>query len=313
MSAVFAGAFWAFDLAAQFLLPAAYGALLISLACVGLLLFHHRGRRLTALLAGAGLALFLTIQLSLHHTEPPIPAGTPPALSVYQHNIWIQNPDTGAAVDAIKAADADIVAIVEAMPAKLTPFEQPLSLQWPYEASGKTPPGVYARLRLLSKYEILDSDIFYPDQSPAMLRARIRTPSDDLTFIVVHFTRPWPFERPRAQMDQLAGLKALLNEHQDEAIVLVGDFNSAPWGRLARPLQREYDLHLVNHPALGTWPGRLPDAGKANTLSWPRRAAIPIDMSFCSAALTCRNHQVGGTHGSDHRAVRFDVHLPRPQ
>jgi len=283
---------WTFDLAGQFLLPALCILLAVFVLLIVLTLIQPDGAGHGVFIAVALLALAgggLTLR------TPPGPANpqSAQAISVYQHNIWVRNPDMDGLVRAMESADADIVALVEARPDRFAPFERRLAEHWPHQAWSDNSPMRYARLRLLSKHEIESWDVRRPRKSPALLRARLATPDGALTVIVVHMTRPWPFDTPNAQIRQFSGLLEWIKE-EDGPLIVLGDFNSAAWGRLAQRIVHEQDFQLVNHRHVPTW---------------PHLAMIPIDLAFCRDGAICSDHSVAGLHGSDHRAVSFNVRL----
>ena len=232
-----------------------------------------------------------------------------PVYSVYQHNVWIEVRDSERELAAIKAADTDFVALVEAWPDLYGPHLDELKQTWPYAVTGEAPPAIYTRLMLLSKYPVISSEIRFPRNTPAVLRARVRLPEGDVTVLVVHFTRPWPFKEPMEQIRQLEGLEAMLDEIEGN-VILLGDFNSAAWGRLSRRLQARNDFRIVNHPRRGTWPALVTDGLRTGGPPWPDLAGIPIDLSFCRGELKCGGHTTLPPNGSDHYAVRFKFVIP---
>ncbi|WP_084395765.1 endonuclease/exonuclease/phosphatase family protein [Henriciella aquimarina] len=306
-SALFANAYWLFDAASKFLLPSLSVLALIGAGLLGLALMRLVPRWQIAI---GALCIAVTItgftSLKLASAPDGMKAGTP-VMRVYQHNVWIKNPDVGQTVHAFTESGADIVALIEAAPHKFTLYEAGLAQDWPYQLTGETPPATYARLRLLSKYELADGEVHPAYNSPAWLRATVKSPSGDFTILMVHFTRPWPFASPSAQLRQYAGLVPVLNEI-DGPLLLLGDFNSAAWGRLAGRLQRDHGMQVINHLQTGTWPNRMPS--ELAKLPWPRFMGIPIDLAFCRGEIACGHHRVGPAYGSDHRSVQFDVQLP---
>ncbi len=308
LSAFLSGWHWVFDLAGQFLLPALWALVLAALGWIGLILgapSARRSRLWPGLAAVALLASFYILR------TPPAPEMATDAqrYSVYQHNVWIEVSDPGAELDAIMAADADFVALVEAWPDLYAPHLETLRQTWPYAVTGEVPPAVYTRMMLLSKYPVLSSEILFPHGTPSLLQARVQLPEGELTVLVVHFTRPWPFREPQEQIRQLEGLEGIL-EDIDGPIVMVGDFNSAVWGRLSRRLQARHDFHVVNNPRLGTWPALLTDGLRTGGPPWPGFAGIPIDLAFCRGGLSCGAHTTLPANGSDHYATRFDMVMP---
>lgn len=305
-SAALSPVHWLFDFAGQFLLPATYllfasGAALIA---IWLAVPQHRSALVAAvicILASAGVLFGLT------PPHPAVPEGdTALRLSVYQHNVWIRSRAFEEEVAAIRASDADIIALVEAWPSFYEEITEELSDTWPYSAAGTHPPATYTRLRLLSKYPIESAQMRFPERSPAILQAELSTPAGPLNVILVHFTRPWPFDAPDAQVVQLDGLEPWI-EGSSGPTVLLGDFNSAAWGRLSRRLQSKFGLQIANDPRVGTWPAKIAPGRSTRGLHWPDWAGIPIDLAFCGGGAVCLGHKVAQSTGSDHFSTRFEV------
>ncbi|WP_084419533.1 endonuclease/exonuclease/phosphatase family protein [Henriciella litoralis] len=299
--------FWLFDLLGQFQLAALWG-LLGATAFMLVPAFFSSSQRSYGLVIGFGLIILAIGWLSVRAPldAPSLKDG--PAIKVFQHNVWASNPDPSQVVTAALGSGADIAALIEYENESYAPFEDRLSARWPSSIQGDARDRGNIRLRLMTRFPVVDSETRRPDQGPAYLRARLATPDGELTVIVVHFTRPWPFAPRYAQISQLESLQTELARIKGP-VVLLGDFNSAAWGRIAKPLKGESKFQLINNPAVGTWPGRLRDRQTADTLDWPRALSIPIDLTFCRGPVICANHKVGSANGSDHRAVTFELQL----
>jgi endonuclease/exonuclease/phosphatase (EEP) superfamily protein YafD len=300
---------WLLDLAGQFQLPALWG-LMASAAGLLILLAFKRDRFANILFALIAAVFAGTGWYGIWPAEPGArPAGAQ-AITVYQHNVWANHPDPERVVDGLLASNADIAALVEVRDDVYAPFATTLEERWPHQIQRSLDQYGYPRLRLLSRYEVLQADVREPANSPAMLQARLRLPEGELTVLIVHFTRPWPFDTPEAQLRQLAGLADHVNEINGPLVVL-GDVNSVPWGRLAVPLERKYGFSLVNDPRVGTWPARAPIKFDVPSIDWPPQLAIPIDLAFCRGSLVCLDHTIGPHHGSDHRSATFALTLDK--
>lgn len=297
---------WVFDVLSQLLLPSLWTLAAAPVALIALMLVPSVSIRhiiavpiaLVALAAGAPL---------VDDPDTAVPEGAT-RLTVYQHNIYVENIVFDRIVETVEREDPDIIALVEARDDTLAPWEARLAERWPYGARARTPAQSYARLRLFSKYRIIDFKVRKRDYEPATLLARLETPGGEVTVLLTHFTRPWPFRSPDAQMLHYRSLESILQDVSGP-LVLLGDFNSAPWGRIGRRLQENQGFQLANRRAAGTWPGRVNIDDMMNTLGLPRALTIPIDLAFCRAGAVCNNHRVGDNLGSDHRAVQFDVYL----
>lgn len=305
LSACLSDLHWTFDMAGQFLLPALWGLMAGAVLLIVLLPFS-KTRFLN--LAAANVAVIVAA-LGWYGIWPNS-AGeqTPGAIKVYQHNIWAKNPNPDRAVQGALASGADIAVFVEAFDEVLRVSNTSLDERWPYN-SGRLPNGQNAGwLKLYSRFEIISVDAQLPDNTPSMLEARLRLPEGELTVLVVHFTRPWPFDTPHAQLRQLAGLARKVSTI-DGPLIMLGDVNSAAWGRIAEPLERDLGFQMVSDPRAGTWPARFPPKYQLPSVSWPPALAIPIDLAFCRGDIVCGDHKVGGHFGSDHRSATFTASL----
>lgn len=308
-SAILSGLHWTLDLVGQFLMPALC-ALAVCAAGLVLLLPIVRERGSNSLFI---LFALIFSGIGWYWAWPdaePAPRPSGETVTFYQHNVWARNPDPEGVIDAVLEADADIVALAEATDETFAPFDASLNARWPNQVKRDFGDTRSTRLKLLSKYEIIEQSLApASDRAPAILKARVRTPGGPLTVFVVHFTRPWPFDEPSAQLEQLAGLSAAV-EKVNGPIVLLGDFNSAPWGRLSSLLDKA-GFQLANDPRMGTWPARVPHRPDLPSIEWPALSAIPIDLAYCWGAVTCTDHVVGPSHGSDHRSATFSAIVSR--
>lgn len=298
---------WFLDVLSQFLLPSLWFLVAAPVLLVALMI--AAGASVRHGLAGLTAIIALTAGAPVVH-DPPVslPEGAV-RLSVYQHNIYVENIVIDRIIETVEREDPDIIALVEVRDDMMAPWESRLMERWPHMSKARSSPDGYARLRFFSKYPILEFRVRKRDNEPATLRARLDTPAGEVTVIVVHFTRPWPFQDPPAQMRHYRALEPMIDA-VDGPLLVLGDFNSAPWGRLGRRMIEDKGFQLANRRAVGTWPGRVNIDDVMNTLGLPRSLTIPIDLAFCRGGLVCTGHEVGENLGSDHRYALFDIWIP---
>lgn len=306
IGALFSTQHWAFDSLAQFLLPSLWTLVAAPVVLIGCLLVS-RVSVWHAITLPASIAALIVGASIVRSSDATSPANGF-RLSVYQHNIYVENTVFERVVETVERTDPDIIALVEARDSTLAPFEARLAERWPYTAGPRSVKQSYARLRLFSKYEIIGYTVQKRDYEPATLNAQLKTPAGEITVLIAHFTRPWPFKPPESQMRHYRALEDILRDINGPA-VLLGDFNSTPWGRIGRPLQTDHGFQLANQPAIGTWPGRVNIDDMMDTVGLPRFATIPIDLAFCRGGAVCTAHRVGENLGSDHRYTQFEVWL----
>jgi endonuclease/exonuclease/phosphatase (EEP) superfamily protein YafD len=115
-------------------------------------------------------------------------------------------------------------------------------------------------------------------------------------------TRTWGSSVEEAKF--AGGLIRSFEERTGLPVVVVGDFNSTPMGRVHRTFARASGLRGWS-PAVGggTWPAWLP--------SW---VSLPIDRTWTGGGAWVRRMEVGPRFRSDHRPVFCEVVVPaRPE
>lgn len=252
------------------------------------------GRRWASLfLTAAGGALLLNLQPQWFPPSTPAAPGAPPT-RVYFANVWAQNDRMSTLKRSITAADADVVALVE-----VTEDHQrvmPVLLdQYPYLISGR--PGRRAGAARVMVASRVPVRVLSRDRADGLsaLEVLVRAPKAPFRLIVVHTTRPWPFDRPGAQADQLERVKARLYNGSPERTLIVGDFNATASSALLERFARQTTLRPA--PAvIGTWPSAAPG---------PFR--IGIDNAFVGRGLTVTGRRIGAPNGSDHRPIVLEV------
>lgn len=287
---------WTVDWVALFLKPALIGLGLVGLALAALVRWRNAGRKVAGLAALAFLPCAVGFPL-LGGDAPLSPEQQARALTVYQHNVWAGNLDGAAIAGQIRALDPDVAVLIETSQYYGTGENfDGLADTWPYQVKDAPRPARQARLRIVSKYPVSDAQIFRDEAtSVSVAIARVDGPFGPVTVMGLHFTRPWPYDWPKKQMEQLAVAMPVL-EGYDCPCLVVGDFNSPPWGRLARTLEARFDLHHLPLGWRGTWHEALPEF-----------IGIPIDLSFASEDLAFGPAKVLPPAGSDHRAVMFEI------
>lgn len=293
-AAILAQHHWIADLIGQFWLPvsafAAATAFLFAVYCG-----YRRRWFETLLMTGVGSVILVFPPPSLRGVVETSPPTSGPTLSILQHNALVRNETPEEIAAQIRREDPDIAVLLEVSTATGDGLDE-LSDTWPHQIKDPIPPGRRTWMRILSKHPLSDAESFRTQSGLAVITATVETPQGRLNLVAVHLTRPWPFDAPRAQMDQLDELRGILAETPEPYLVL-GDFNSAPWGRLAVTLRRE-DLAMVPLGERGTWPAFLPS-----------RLGIPIDLAFVTPCVKVSAGKVLEAAGSDHRAVAFDLQI----
>ena len=202
--------------------------------------------------------------------------------------------------EAILDSGADLVALGEADP--IRPVLPLLEETYPYRIGCE---GRRCGVLLLSRHPFAPGtqELANISRRERLVRARVepegRAP---LEVLVEHMAKPWFYGFIEEDRWYLLDRLALIREASGpEAPVLVmGDFNAAPWSRPVAALLREADLAPARRP-VPTWPAAAGPLG------------VPIDQMLVGgrARLTALAPW-GGDLGSNHRGLAASVTWPEP-
>lgn len=219
---------------------------------------------------------------------------------VYFANVWARNDRLADIGKSVAAANADVVALIEVTDTQADGLSLLLK-DYEHTLSG-TPSPLFEggpRTVVASKWPMTKTGSTYAD-GLAVLEADVRAPEGPVRIVVVHLTRPWPFDDPRAQERQLTRLADRIDEGGVENVVLVGDFNATPTSRRLTAFREQAGLQIA--PAFaGTWPSPVPGFLR-----------VPIDNVFVGPNLVVTSRNVGRFNGSDHRPVVVVVKRAAP-
>lgn len=270
------------DLAAQFTAPALVAMLVVAAMLAGLRLW-----RLSALAALAAVLLMIAVWPQWF-PEGKRPEPGAPGLSIYSANLYVENRDVEAIIASIRAADADVVMLIELGDATAPRLDEIVAgYPWRVASPRIDRPKGGVRSVIASRYPLTRLPRVPEVEAVA---ARARTPLGDLNLVSVHLTRPWPFEESWGQISQTMALTRLVRTLEGPVLV-AGDFNSVSSGRIGRQVRA--DMGLIPAPGFpGTWPSFA-----------PAPAAITIDQVYVSSDLAIISRKLGRANGSDHRPV----------
>lgn len=282
---------WSFDLAAQFLLPAAVLAGMSALAAV---VFQWPR------IAGAGVVTTVAAYL----VAAPFTSASPPVakdaarFKVLLFNIGRANGWIASVSDMARESGADIVVFVEATP-HIVRRLQSLSAIYPYRFDcigyEQCDIAIFSRTRLSSPAVRATAD---PERSP-VVQIETQVAGCRMKLFATHLTRPFP-NRPywaqRAQAEEVAGDVAAW----PGAKLVLGDFNAAPWGYVMRMIAERGNVRILTG-AGGTWHSRLPP-----------QLRIPIDHMLAGPGLSFVSRRVLPKIGSDHLPVLAEIAVTDP-
>lgn len=215
-------------------------------------------------------------------------------LTVLWFNLEKDNPVPPARLEAaLRASGADVIVLAEALSAR--PVMPGLRAHYPYQAGCASARA--CELLILSRVPIGEPLLFdtfagpdrfasFEPQLPGAGRVRI---------VALHRIKPWYLGM--TGMEQ-AWIGAVLARAPQRPLIVMGDFNAAPWSRSLRSLEQTQGLR---HPALpiATWPRELGGLG------------LPIDHILLRGAAVFQDISPWGEQlGSNHRGLLARIALP---
>jgi endonuclease/exonuclease/phosphatase (EEP) superfamily protein YafD len=279
----------------------------LALAAALLALVLRRWVRLAALLA---LAATLSWPIFAQRTEAAI-VTNPERLKILSANVFYYAADHQRTLDMLMASDADIIGLVEMTPDWKRALA-PLIAKYPYHVDCFDTDS-FCEQMLLSKLPIVKP---YAGRvwrtTPIIAGGEIIWNGRPITVYATHLIWPfatddetgWSTDSNRAdylpglpesrQAGQAANLAKFLNTLPRD-LILMGDFNGAPWGRVQRAFRQSTGLD--NQAGWDfSWPSSLP---------WPLR--LPLDHILTRGHLAVTQFGVGPETESDHLPVIAEV------
>ena len=284
---------WVFELATHFRLQ------YLALAAVALVAAIGARRRRLALLVTATAALNVWPVLPWLPSQRWLPTGSPAAeqqtgdsLVVLTFNVHGSNADNDRVIETIRAADADLVTLIE-LRGPLDAALERLAATHPYSATFPTTDNF--GLGILSKHPLAQSIPFELGPTVA-LESRVAIGERELTLIAVHPFAPTSSERAAMRTTQLAELAARVRAI-DGPLLVCGDFNVTPYSPYFRDFESAsatLDLRRGMGPGF-TWPSTMPLLG------------IPIDHCLARGPFEALRFERMDSAGSDHYPTRITL------
>lgn len=251
----------------------------------------RRGAAGLALLGLAGLTA-----IAVGHVARAAPPARDAAadLGVIWFNLYANNttsPDVLA--EAILNSGADLVVLGEAAP--ILPALDRLSGVYPHRLGCIT--GKVCSTLVLSRLPFApDSPGMIETSRPGRMTAfRLALPGREaLDVVAVHMPKPWFYGFYDVDLWHLLDR----DRRATGPLVVMGDFNAAPW---SRPLRRIFDETGLMPPRLpvATWPG------------WAGPFGVPIDQMLVRGGAALEGLEAwGGGLGSNHRGLFARIALP---
>ncbi|MEO1688452.1 MAG: endonuclease/exonuclease/phosphatase family protein, partial [Pseudomonadota bacterium] len=260
----------------------------------------RRGR--SAALAAAACALALVGAEELRRTpERASAAGDAATVTLIAANVFRFNADPAALAEALAALDADVLVTVET-PEALLAEPGPLAEAFPHDRRWREPAG-RGHVALWSRRPFAPSPADRIGGHPAHVIATLDLGEGArFTVMGVHFD--WPVVG--AQNWQLLDFNRFWGL-LPRPFAVAGDFNAAPWSATVDRVEK-----ILNAEVIGgvrpTYFGGV--GGRGGKLPVP--FGLPIDHVLVSPGIGVERIETLRLPGTDHRAVRTVLKVPRP-
>ncbi len=218
------------------------------------------------------------------------PQSGPAELRVVSQNLYADNPDPAATVEALAADGPDLIAIQEATEGVAATAARRLRAAYPYHA-------VRGTVGLLSKHPIgrvssLDSETSWIRG----LRAVVEAPQGDVAVYVAHL-RSARLNETAARDRNIQALADAVRADDASRVLVLGDLNTSTEDRSFAPLSA-----LLRDAQA--------DAGWGFGLTWPSALPVLRPDQVLYRGLTATDAGVQRTPGTDHRAVTSSFAFP---
>ena len=264
------------------------------LAVLGLVaLLALLGEQRAALLGVVGVVL-VSASLVIDYRARAAPVATQADLTLLWMNILKDNPIAPEALAAaIRAEAPDIVAFGESGPAAALPVL--LADLYPHRLGCSDP--AECGLLVLSRLPVSATAIRdLPSGRERLIRMRVSVPDrGPVRLVVAHLVKPWFTGMDASEQDTL---DAVMGGERTQPMIVVGDFNAAPWSRRLRGIEMRHGLRHAPRP-VPTWPTRAGPLG------------IPIDHVLLRGGAAFVGLETwGGSLGSNHHGLLARIALP---
>lgn len=255
------------------------------LVCLALMLNH----RYSLLLAG-GSTIINGLFLVSYNTSPFEKSYDEYELSIASFNVQRHTDNTYLVSRFLKSSPADIVFLSEANKNYVNIFQKN-NKNYPYQAMCIK--NIKCELAILSKLKFDSVEIIYGEHPnsrgdlPPYIAVKFKKNGRQITIIGTRVIYPVTPALVRLQERQLKLISKVVRS-QDDAVILIGDFNTTQWSVVFKRFEKLSNLRRVSNELRGTWP----------TSFLPLR--IAIDHTFVGGGISSAWQKLGPNLGSDH-------------
>ena len=240
---------------------------------------------LAALAGGAGLAW------RQNAIAQPLARTQPPALEVLWFNLYAENATPAPVLArALLESGADVLVLGEAAP--LLPALEDLQARYPHRLGC---PRAVCDTLVLSRLPFVpgSAEMIRTSRPGRMAAFALDLPQGRLDLLAVHLPKPWFYGFYDVDLWHLLDRRA----RAPGPLLVLGDFNAAPWSRAQARIAREACL-LAARGAPATWPARAGGLG------------VPIDQMLVGGGAALVSLEPWGAGlGSNHRGLRAGIAL----
>lgn len=283
--------YWVAELATHFRAQYALGLLFIGLA-----LMLARRRRPAAVFTLVSLIQFAAI-VPLYFPHPEDVPEDAPRFRVYMHNVNVSNPAKEEVLQAIRAANPDVIVLLEVDDDWMQALKPLKDGEYKYWVAA--PRSDNFGIALLSRFPLEDSEtLFLGGAGVPSIRARTRLGEGTVTFLASHPVPPMGGKRAALRNGQLESI-AETAANITGPLVVLGDLNCTHFAAPFRDLLRV---------------GGLKDSarGRGFQPTWPAPwlpVMLPLDHCLLRGGVAVRRRRTRAACGSDHLSLVVDLVL----
>jgi endonuclease/exonuclease/phosphatase (EEP) superfamily protein YafD len=251
------------------------------------------------------LPLMVNLGLMSSTGKPIQPPLSQPPLQVAHLTLDHEQTNTQPAIDYLERLNADLVSVLEVTPSTLAQLQAGLKhyqLVAAEPRSNSHGSAWFIATNPSQTIRLIGSQIIHLPAASArpILETTVQIHRRKIVLLCFHAIRPQSQDRLAYQVEEFAALSRWSQAKiaQQQALIVVGDFNDTPWSTRFRQLLAESGLQLAK-PSWGvhpTWPTGLPEFLR-----------IPIDHGLLSPNLAAHKYQVGQAINSDHAPIVMDL------
>lgn len=228
----------------------------------------------------------------------------PDRLRVLSFNVYHKNTEPDEVDEGLLKYDADVIVMYEVKRDFARKIHTTLAQEYKYSYP-ILPNGRLRSWIVYSRFPIENADaVFLPNnrRQRALFAQIIYNENKKIDIHAHHATSPKNEKRIGHRNEYFVNMNELIQNTPKTTpyVIVMGDFNTAPWHPLIRDMLRDHGLSGNNAPLnyFGTWPTWAPSA-----------LTIPIDHIFHSGRIKAENYHRAEAMGSDHFPVYADFIL----